>query len=192
MLPYKEHSTRLEKRILPVYRLNYPISKGGNDMKRVIMLTVVILSAIFTSCVTSEALPDSENNYSVVIETVGLNKERLFLLANDWMVSSFRSAEAVIEYSDSESGIIIGNATGNVYVGGIGKASVRFKITIEVKDEKSRIKLENMRFSPSDSALANAISRFTRQHYEYFVSWADEIIVAPYEKHLNENKVDEW
>lgn len=156
------------------------------------MLSVLIMSIILTGCVTSEPLPDNENIYEVVINVPGLDKNRIFLLANDWMVSNFRSAEAVIEYSDSEEGIIIGKANAKADAGGLVKALVNFKITINVKDEKTRIRLENMSYASTSSPLANALMSFNRVSYEAFIGWADEEIISDYRDYLHRNKTDEW
>lgn len=85
-----------------------------------------------------ESLTPEENTYSAVIEMPGLSSDRLFILSNDWLVSIFRSAEAVVEYSDRSEGIIIGKANADIYMGGIGKAAVDFKITINIKDDRVR------------------------------------------------------
>lgn len=114
---------------------------------KTITTTTLVISFIFllSGCMTWEAVSISEAN-SHVYEIPGKLKNKLFLDANNWMVSTFNSAESVIEYSDKEEGAIIGKylLSGHVRNSTYSSIDTRVyaKINIWVKDNKAKIDIK--------------------------------------------------
>ena len=120
-------------------------------MKKVLLLLTVIT---LTSCgpikyIVSELHPKEE------IVIVDNTKDKLFVLANEWMVEAFKSAEDVIQFTDKDAGIVkgkytmkAGTFTPGTYIGyGITTASSSTEaivaiITIRVKDGAAKITIE--------------------------------------------------
>lgn len=160
--------------------------------KHVIFGMILALLVLLAGCQTMEAIPDSENTYAQVYEFPGMHKSDIYTIANDWMVSTFRSAEAVIEYADKDEGIVTGKCIASVPVGGILPASIRFKLTINVKEEKVRVKMDSMKFAESGDAFVDSFSKFTRDHYNKFVSWADVEIGPSLQAAIKQGAADTW
>ena len=74
-------------------------------------LTILLLlnMALLTSCYTYKAITISfsEPIVNKFFDVIG-TKDELFLKANLWMVSTFKDAKSVIQYSDKAEGIITG------------------------------------------------------------------------------------
>ena len=110
-------------------------------MKKILlMVLMVVVMMMFVSCATMmETDLDPEKAQVVkIIDSPGIKKDRLFVLANSWAVDTFVSAESVIEYSDKEAGIIKGKYVLS-FSEGIYTYTARSTITIEVKDGAVRI-----------------------------------------------------
>lgn len=72
-------------------------------MRKYLLLIVII--GFMSSCgVTKLQTPP---NKELVIELTE-NKDRLYIKANEWMVTAFADAKSVIQFSDKEEGIIKG------------------------------------------------------------------------------------
>lgn len=80
------------------------------------------------------------------------NQDNLFIKANDWMISMFKDASSVIQFSDKQEGVLIGkylmSGTLNTSISRYGNVSadsrVYAKIDIRVKDNRARISIEPM------------------------------------------------
>lgn len=74
-------------------------------MKKVLLFAIVLVS--FVSCMsvkqTAVTIPEIEK----IIRT-DLTKDKGYLKANEWAVTTFVNAESVIQFSDKEEGIVIG------------------------------------------------------------------------------------
>jgi len=111
-------------------------------MKKVIyfILTLVVFISWF-SCASLET-PLTEVPKVQRIVRVNKTKDELYKLSNEWMVKTFKSPKAVIQYQDKEEGIIVGKGFTSVKY--LGNADTWFTITIEIKDKKMRITLEDI------------------------------------------------
>jgi len=115
-------------------------------MKKTILLALLISSIfIISSCTAYQTVSFTEDEaYVQVYDSLADNKDDLFIKANDWMITTFIKATSVIEYSDKESGTLLGKylMAGTVKTGAYGVSvdtRVYSKIDIRVKDNKARI-----------------------------------------------------
>lgn len=113
-------------------------------------ILVLVVTVIFnlTSCAPLKTVSVNEPFVKVYIDLKG-NQSENFVKANDWMVSEFKNAESVIEYTDKETGTIIGKYLmfGTVRHGAYGMTSddrIFAKIDIRLKDNRARISIQPM------------------------------------------------
>lgn len=99
------------------------------------LLALVFILFILTSCTTYMS-KDELITQETIVNVPGNSKDELYVKALSWMVDCFESSPDVIEYNDKEAGIIKGKYT-------ISTPVCTFKgvITIELKDEKARLRL---------------------------------------------------
>lgn len=109
-------------------------------MKKLLMVLAIALLVI-TGCASTEDIENAVSEMSVVIEAEGKSADELFVLANSWAVDTFNSAEAVIEFSDKESGIIKG--TFSYSISGFNNYDTETTMTIEVREGRLRITFNN-------------------------------------------------
>lgn len=105
-----------------------------------LLLAAVITAALLVSCATmfgTDLTPDQAQVVEV-IDCPGIDKDRLFVMANSWAVDRFVSAESVIEYSDKEAGIVKGKYVLS-YWEALDTYDLRSTLTIEIKDGAARI-----------------------------------------------------
>jgi len=105
-------------------------------MRKVLFLLSLLGSLILTSCTATKVLVNFTEPIVKVYEVYGA-KDPLFINANRWMISIFKDARSVIQYSDKTEGVLMGkyllnyNSYSGQYVYAI--------IEITVKDGKGRI-----------------------------------------------------
>ncbi len=104
------------------------------------ILTLVIFISWF-SCASLETPLTEEPKVQRIIK-VNKPKDELYKLSNEWMVKTFKSSKAVIQYQDKEEGIIVGKGFTSVKY--LGNADTRFTITIEIKENRMRVTLEDI------------------------------------------------
>lgn len=107
---------------------------------RKLVAIVLLMSAVILP-VAAKKLPPEELIIQRVIEAEKLADE-LFSLSLEWIAKNFRSAKSVIEVEDRASGKIIGRGMIPVTYT-IVPVDTFFTLTIEVKDGKARITVEN-------------------------------------------------
>ncbi|MBC8552823.1 MAG: DUF4468 domain-containing protein [Candidatus Brocadiales bacterium] len=152
---------------------------------------VTLFSLFIIHC----ALPpkvDESMNIQRIIELPDQNQELLFTKSMEWFSTSFKSSKAVIDYSDIETGIIMGN--GNMDYGGILTAGydVLFSIKVDVKDNRSRITLGNfiLRIPPSKYAGEMEAPMVVRDFEK--VRPKLEALATNYVEYMNQNTESDW
>lgn len=109
--------------------------------------------------------PEYENSSSYkdgtikkIFDALGYSKEQIFDGAKIWISENFRSAKAVLEYENKETGIIIGN--GNIPFPcqgwkcmGTGGWKLSFTMRTDIKDQKFRLTFTNLRVFGTDRGL---------------------------------------
>lgn len=104
------------------------------NMKRVILIMVSVF-ALISGCASTKPMSTSETQIQKIVDVKGASKNQLFDKSRMWYASTFKSANAVIQYENKENGTIMGN--GNITANGVWRLMI--SITTEVKDEKARI-----------------------------------------------------
>lgn len=114
--------------------------------------TIAVLIIGFSGCAVKMASPELRD-YQAFGNVKNTNKKDLYTKVNSWFVSTFVSAESVIEYQDKEAGIVMGN-----YVYDWNNGFIVFKvkqtIKIEVKDNKYRFSISDPYIRMSHGALS--------------------------------------
>ena len=124
------------------------------DMKRAMLLGVVVIAFALVSCATSPPIPPEERIIQEVFEA-DKTKNELYEAAMVWMVKAVENSraavsifpwfgsEAAIEYQDKEAGRMTGKIEMKVKYRFFGTCPTRFMLTVEVKDGKACITAEN-------------------------------------------------
>ena len=152
-------------------------------MKKILLLPLVLA---FVSCgvmgkQTVSELPASKK----VIEVDG-TKNELYVKANSWMVENFKSAKSVIQFSDKESGTVMGKyflapiANANEY----GPSQNAFAIIkILVKEDAAKIEIT------PDKVNYMKGNMFNLYNEEEAKSSIDGLLVS-FEEYMKENNSD--
>lgn len=140
---------------------------------------IFMLSIILTSCKSlTTVYPKSDFTNEKVIENIPGSTDDIYIKANDWMVSTFANSKSVIEFSDKESGTILGK-----YFIYEALSNDKFiKIDVRIKDNSSKIKIEPFEdvivYNYKDKAVDILKSKI-------------ENIIADYESFMKSNST-EW
>lgn len=112
-------------------------------MKKIIALSSILF---LFSCVSmnTSLIPNNELTDSLIITDLKETQNQLFVKSNKWLVNAFKSAKAVSQFSDKESGVIVGrySAQGYYFNQNNIQTPAHFLINIEVKDYKAKIQIK--------------------------------------------------
>ncbi|MFC5625657.1 DUF4468 domain-containing protein [Algoriphagus winogradskyi] len=116
-------------------------------MKKIKLSSIYFLASIlFVSCVGSRSLQETPPPKIATFEN-DHDKERNYVLANEWMVETFNNAESVIQFTDKESGTIKGKyivrpgyVSTSPYVA--SRDALYSIITLRVKEKGCRIEVD--------------------------------------------------
>lgn len=180
-----------------------------------LLLTLFFAFANLYSQDTKIYIPKNANNfaeYTEVIEIPNMTKAKLFISSLEWFNKTYNSGKAVIQTSDKDGGMIIGNANSkNVIYNnmGIRKDGGYFSYTISVycKDNKYKYVIDNITYNKGEMALksgANLAEAFpsnwtgwigdnkqTRREWESFQNQANNyftFIIENLEAHMQNSK----
>ncbi len=109
-------------------------------MKSLINISAICLT-LLSSCYTLRQVPIAFTEPIVKTYDVSGTKDQLYLKSNRWMVSIFKDARSVIQYSDKTEGTIMGRYLLKYYPlnSFYPEKTIYAIIEITVKDGKSRI-----------------------------------------------------
>ena len=89
--------------------------------------------------------------FSKVISTDSVGKAKLFATINDWFASTYNSANDVIQMTDKEEGIIVGNGSMSYSYGKMAylcyEGYIKYTIKVYVKDNRYKVELTNFNHS---------------------------------------------
>lgn len=96
--------------------------------------------------------PAKESSIESVIEVPGHTKDQIYTATKIWIAENFRSAKAVIENDDKESGRIIGNGRIKYPCSGfscLGQSdwTLDFTMRVDMKDQKMKLTFSNLGIS---------------------------------------------
>jgi len=103
--------------------------------------------ALLTSCYTTKLIPVNFSEPIVKMYEVSGTKDELFINANRWMISAFKDARSIIQYSDKTEGTLIGKyllyykSVIKDYYSSTSELNIYAIIEVTVKDGKARISI---------------------------------------------------
>lgn len=113
-------------------------------IKNKMLNRIIVLALLFLSSMPTHA---EEQLFSVqIVREIKADKNKIYSKSNAWIAETFRSAKAVIEHTDKDAGLIIGNGVVETRAG-IGIFAATFQYVFKFKEE---IKDNKFRFSFSD------------------------------------------
>jgi hypothetical protein len=111
---------------------------------RQILMCMLVLTA-------SSLLAQENVSFEKVIKVDSTKKAIIFATVNDWFASTYNSANDVIQMSDKEEGIIIGNGSMNYNYGKMSYSCytgyIKYTIKVYVKDNRYKVVLTNFSHS---------------------------------------------
>ncbi|MFL1896844.1 DUF4468 domain-containing protein [Aquimarina sp. 2-A2] len=116
------------------------------------LLSFFTLSLLFVSCAPLQTTPVA---IDAVEKTINAQKEKdkLFVIANSWMVQTFKDAKSVVQFTDKDQGVVMGkyllNTTvvNNTMMKTVDTFDVYAVIKLQVKDGQTRISIDPYDFS---------------------------------------------
>jgi hypothetical protein len=86
---------------------------------------------------------DKPIEFSKVIYTDSVGKEKIFVSINDWFASNFKSANDVIQMSDKEAGVIVGKGALSYSYGKMSYIGydgfITYTIKVYIKDNRFKL-----------------------------------------------------
>jgi Domain of unknown function (DUF4468) with TBP-like fold len=140
-----------------------------------------LVAAIATSgCATPEFATNEEMKHEFIVALPGMKKEELFEKTLKWIALNFRSAKAVVEYQDKETGSVIGNGSTKVTLDGLFTpytADLLFTMNVDIRDEKARVRFLNLEtYSATGSAGIIAVPNYAIWHRPAQQEFTDLVI----------------
>jgi len=110
-------------------------------------LMVMVMVVGMVGCAGMQPIAESEKGpIEYIVEIQGHEKDHIYDSTKMWIAENFKSAKAVIEYADKDTGTIIGNG---VYI--YGGKTYHFTMRVDIKTGKLRITFSNLKVSWSSS-----------------------------------------
>jgi hypothetical protein len=101
-------------------------------------ILVLVALTVLSGCMTVTL--DEQPEVREVIES-GHSKAELFQLSNEWLVDTFSSADAVIQFKDKQEGVVMGKGYFQYFDIAYGQTRIWFTLKMEVKEQKARISI---------------------------------------------------
>lgn len=109
------------------------------SLKKNLFVLALFGVLLLTSCATTQRTVTWDGPIIKVYDATG-SKDELFIRSNRWMISIFRDARNIIQYSDKDEGILIGKYLLHEHYNAVGMIETIYAIIeINVKDNKARI-----------------------------------------------------
>jgi hypothetical protein len=139
----------------------------GLIMRR--LLVLIIGLNVLLNCAGTLTTAPKDINYQRVIEVIG-GRDTLYAKSLQWLAKTYTDSKEVIEYKDKDAGKIIGRGATTVLYNPTGIApiylNIRYAITIEVKDNKSRITFDQI-YNPQSPAAPIWLDSWNRLQPKY-------------------------
>lgn len=134
-------------------------------MKTLLLIALMIFpSMLFAQSDTTQYnLPYVSGGvvYEKTLDRPGFSKLEIFGASKKWIADTFNNGKSVIQFEDKDQGRIIGKASTTVTTNGgtwglVTSTNLEFKLQIDCKDNKYRIRLYDIiQISPSYSVVSN-------------------------------------
>lgn len=116
------------------------------------LVIAISLVMLVVGCVKVQQVPKEELTVQKVYDVPGFKKDQIYSQTKIWIAENFKSAKAVIEHDDINSGTLIGNGILPYPCSGMdciakGNWKVPFKMKVDVKDNKFRLTFTNLMIS---------------------------------------------
>lgn len=121
--------------------------------RRVLLICSLFLISFpaFSQDVIIEQNQNGEYQYQEVLKVENTSQEKIYDRINLWIAKNYVSANDVIQYENKETGKII--VKGNVSTTNYGwKVYLMHTLTIETKDDKFRITLDQFKYQAAGSS----------------------------------------
>lgn len=122
-------------------------------MKKIILLLLAIIT--LQSCGTYQKISASDLSTTKIYENLNKSQSDLYVISNSWMIDAFNNADSVIQFSDKETGSIIGKylVQGSIIRSGYLSTDTRIfaKIDISLKDNRAKISI-----TPTDDIIVHS------------------------------------
>lgn len=121
-------------------------------MKKIILSILLIISYSGFSQTFKQVELDSITNNIVFTEIVLIDsatQSTLYSKSKEWFTMNFKSSNDVIQLDDKEAGKLIGKSWQNIFLPtavGEVKAKIFYTITIQVKNNKYKYSISNIKF----------------------------------------------
>lgn len=135
-------------------------------MKRLIVIV------FFMSLVGCATAPAEKLRSSNVIELPGMKKDQIFTKSLQWVATTFRSANTVTQYKDQKEGKIVLQMVTETFAY-MTSMTFHTSITIDIKDNKSRLSFEAHDISKSGTAyqeIYDSEAEFAQKSYISVIS----------------------
>lgn len=161
-------------------------------MSKLLFTMLIFLTFIFTGC-GQPAVPKSQLVYTKIIEH-NKNAKEAFEYSKIWLANTFVDSKSVIEYANEDNFTIIGkgiipkvNYAFTVY------GDTKFTLTIQNKDNRSKITLDNIQIETYDRI--NGTLKYDMWNQDQFNSFSLEAnkLVSTFKDSLTNKKLnDNW
>jgi hypothetical protein len=115
----------------------------------------------------------AQGSFSVeLIREIAMPRDQLFNRTSLWLAEHTTSSKEVVELRDREQGLIVGNASVDLKVGWGVTMPMKFKIRIDVKDDKYRMTFSQVQvytgfgLKPIEQANRESLEPKAREQFE--------------------------
>ncbi|RYL22178.1 DUF4468 domain-containing protein [Acinetobacter piscicola] len=120
-------------------------------MKKLLLGGVLSFGLALSGCATTPQQPAEPVKFEKVYQIEGLNQSQIYDGARQWFATTFRSANAVIQYEDKTTGSIIGKGNMQYRCSGFADCMtvttgdrVDFTVRVDTKDGRMRVSYDDL------------------------------------------------
>lgn len=155
-----------------------------------LVLFTLAATLLVQACVTSTVSTADEQELTTVLPFSEMPKEEIFDRAIEYIARNYNSADSVIQLSDEDRGQIV--ARGISYSAGDSfdfniKRPFRYTLLIDVKEEKMRIRYENI-----ESVNINGVAGPNMQYQWGSVEESIQLEMASIQQFVSSQKSSDW
>lgn len=144
-------------------------------MKNAMVYALLIVTIYLVGCAGQKQATKEEMNHEFILSLPGVQKQQAFEKTLKWIANTFRSAKAVIEYQDKETGAIVGNGMAKMKVEATisVEVDIAFTMNIDIRDEKARIRFVNLEYIPAGATARQPFRDIVAYHHPAHKKFAE-------------------